>query len=149
MVATTFKRDANVATEQDRERLASISRLLARASAHAPQLVVDGEAVELPTPIVELLTQSVQAIERGETLTVVPHDRLLTSQEAADVLSVSRPYLVRLLERGEIPFTMTGTHRRILASDLLAYKARRDAKRREGLRQLTQLSEELGLYADV
>ena len=70
----------------------------------------------------------------------------LTTQEAADLLNVSRQYLVRLLEDGAMPFTKTGTHRRIRFGDLMAYKRARDATRRQGLKRLTRLSEELGLY---
>lgn len=77
---------------------------------------------------------------------VIPVDEELTTQEAADILNVSRPYLVSLLEQGVIPFVKTGTHRRIPLGDLLEYKTRRDAQRRKALTELTQLSQELGLY---
>ncbi|HEX5503538.1 MAG TPA: excisionase family DNA-binding protein, partial [Thermomicrobiales bacterium] len=76
----------------------------------------------------------------------VPVYRELTTQQAADLLNVSRQYLIRLLERGDLPFTRTGTHRRIRLDDVLRYKDARSARRREGLRRLTRLSEELGLY---
>ncbi len=67
-------------------------------------------------------------------------------QEAAELLNVSRPFLVKLLEQGAMPYTMVGTHRRIRFEDLTAYKEQRDNQRRESLKRLTQLSEEMGLY---
>jgi excisionase family DNA binding protein len=62
------------------------------------------------------------------------------------MLNISRPYLIKLLEQGDIPFTKTGTHRRVRFSDLMEYKKYRDSERRKGLAELTQLSQELGLY---
>lgn len=72
--------------------------------------------------------------------------RELTTQEAADFLNVSRQYFVQLLERGDIRFAKTGTHRRVEFGDVLAYKQRRDAQRRQILDELTQLGQEMGDY---
>jgi excisionase family DNA binding protein len=88
----------------------------------------------------------VHELAQGEAVTVVPVNKELTTQEAADILNVSRPYLVKLLEEGEIPFVKTGTHRRVRFIDLMAHKRRRDAERRRGLARLTQMSQEMGLY---
>ena len=73
-------------------------------------------------------------------------EKLLTSQQAADLLGVSRQYLVQLLERGDLPFTKAGTHRRVQVKDLMAYKQHWDAERRAALNRLVELSEEFGLY---
>jgi excisionase family DNA binding protein len=91
----------------------------------------------------EGLRKVVEAMSRGESVTVIPHDKQLTSQEAAEILSVSRPHLIELLDRGELPFHRVGTHRRIKIEDALAYRERRDAERRAALAELTRLSEEL------
>jgi excisionase family DNA binding protein len=72
--------------------------------------------------------------------------KLLTVDAAADLLNVSRPYLFRLLDHEDIPSTGSGEHRHIALADLLGYKQRRDARRREALRELTQMSQEFGLY---
>ncbi|HZR43328.1 MAG TPA: helix-turn-helix domain-containing protein [Ktedonobacteraceae bacterium] len=70
----------------------------------------------------------------------------LTTQEAADILNISKAYMIKLLEQGDIPFIKVGTHRRILLDDLMDYKQRRDASRKKSLAELTQMSQELGLY---
>ncbi len=77
---------------------------------------------------------------------IFPSSNSFTTQEAADLLNVSRPYVVKLLEEGKIPFTKVGTHRRIGFGDVLEYKKRFDAERRKGLAELTRLAEEMGDY---
>ena len=79
----------------------------------------------------------------GRSITLVPHDKELTTQEAADILHVSRPHLIKLLDRGDLPFHRVGTHRRIRIEDVLTYRDRRDAERSAALDELTKLSEEL------
>ncbi|MBV9798925.1 MAG: helix-turn-helix domain-containing protein [Solirubrobacterales bacterium] len=102
-----------------------------------------GERIELPASAFEALKLVIDALAGGQSITLVPHDKELTSQEAADVLHVSRPHLIKLLDFGEIPFHRVGTHRRIRLEDVLAYRARRDAERDAALSELTRLSEEL------
>ena len=111
---------------------------------HAPYLIApDGARVELPASVVDALQVVLDALSRGQTITIVPRDRELTSQEAADVLNVSRPHLIKLLGEGAVPFHRVGTHRRIKIEDVLAYRERRDAERDAALAELTRLSEEL------
>jgi len=103
----------------------------------------DGEGIELPESAVEALRVIIEAMADGRSITLVPHDKELTSQEAADILRVSRPHLIKLLDRGELRFHLVGTHRRIRIEDVLAYRDRRDAERDAALRELARLSEEL------
>lgn len=103
----------------------------------------DGETIEVPQSALRALKLVVAAMTRGQTVTLVPHGRELTSQQAADILHVSRPHLVKLLDEGDIPHYKVGTHRRVRIEDVLAYRRRRAATRRERLDELTRLSEEL------
>jgi excisionase family DNA binding protein len=143
-IATT---EPATATAEEQALLRDIEALLERESSDPAMLLSpSGEAVVLPDTAYQLLRQVVQHLARDEAVSVIPISRELTTQQAADLLNVSRPYLIRLLDSGDIPYHRTGTHRRIQLNDLLAYKRERDAERREGLRQLTRTSQQLGLY---
>ena len=76
------------------------------------------------------------------------HDREITTQEAADILNVLQPFLVKLLENGEIPHIKVGSHRRILFQDVMIYKEQRKVKRRQGLKELTQFLQDEGFYEE-
>lgn len=86
-----------------------------------------GDRVELPEEIYRVLRQVVEALRQGLAVTVAPLAQALTTQQAADLLGVSRPTVIKLLDQGKIPFERVGTHRRILLRDLLAYRERRRA----------------------
>jgi excisionase family DNA binding protein len=117
------------------------------AKGQVPLLVLpNGEQVELPEEAAGLLRDLFAALAEGEAVSVVPLRREFSTQEAADLLNISRQGLVNLLEAGKLPFLKRNKHRRIRAADLLRYKRQRDAERAEALRELTQLSEESGDY---
>jgi excisionase family DNA binding protein len=103
----------------------------------------DGERIELPDSALEALRVIIETMAQGRSITLVPHDKELTSQEAADILHVSRPHLIKLLDRGDLPFHRVGTHRRIRIEDVLAYRDLRDAEREAALGELARLSQEL------
>ncbi|MFV8750914.1 helix-turn-helix domain-containing protein [Nannocystaceae bacterium ST9] len=109
----------------------------------------DGRSVELPDTVFHLFVRVVEVLARGDAVTVVPVGKQLTTQQAANILNVSRQYLVRLLDEGRIPFTKTGTHRRVKIEDVLEFKRVRDDERRAGLDELTALSEEFGGYSEL
>jgi excisionase family DNA binding protein len=114
------------------------------AEAQKPYLLSpDGERIEIPESAFEALRIVIDAMADGRSITLVPHDKELTTQEAADILHVSRPHLIKLLDRGDFPFHRVGTHRRIRIEDVLTYRDRRDAERSAALDELTKLSEEL------
>lgn len=104
------------------------------------------EAVELPVSVLNALQLLISHLAQGDTVKLVPIHKEMSTQEAADLLNVSRPYLIQLLEQGAIPYHRVGTHRRIRFPDVMAYKQRRDADRAKHHRRLIELSEEYGLY---
>jgi len=106
----------------------------------------DGEAIELPPLVFYVLERVAEVMARGDSITVVPVGKEVTTQQAANLLNVSRQYLVRLLEEGRIPFRKTGKHRRLRIEDVLEFKEKRDKDRRAGLRELSQLTQEYGGY---
>lgn len=103
----------------------------------------DGDTTEIPESVFHALKLVVQSMAQGQAITLVPHGKELTSQEAADLLHVSRPHLIKLLGQDAIPHHKVGTHRRVRIEDVLAYRSRRDATRREKLDELIRISEEL------
>ena len=128
-------------------KLAELAEALRRpASVSARLLGSNGAELNLPEPVHQLLERIVEMLARGLAVTLVPVDKLLTTQQAADLLNVSRQYLIRLLEDGKLPFSKVGTHRRLKIEDVLKYKNRRDSDRRGKLAELTQLTEEAGGY---
>ncbi|MGE3542098.1 MAG: helix-turn-helix domain-containing protein [Candidatus Tectimicrobiota bacterium] len=112
------------------------------------RLVEDGqetETVTVPAAALTLLLRLLNEMARGHAVTLLPLHTELTTQQAAEVLNVSRPYLIRLLEEGQLPYRKVGTHRRVALQDVLAYKARTDTARREALDELTAEAQRLGL----
>lgn len=105
----------------------------------------EDEEVVLPARAVEVLRAVLEQLAQGNAVTVVPAHTELTTQQAADLLNVSRPYLVQLLEEGSIPHRKVGPRRRIRLADLLSYIRRDEERRRETLRELTREAQELGL----
>lgn len=108
----------------------------------------DGSEVQLPESLRTVLTQASRQLLRGSRVSLVALQTLLTTQQAAELLSVSRPYLIRLLDRGELSFEFVGTHRRIQIEDVLRYRQKRSRGRREALRRLSKEADELGIYAE-
>ena len=101
-----------------------------------------GEAVRLAPAIADLVIDLLGGVASGHTVTLVPTGAMLTTQQAADILSVSRPHLSKLLKSGKIPFVSVGAHRRVMHTDLMAYIDRRDAARHAALDHLARLGQE-------
>ena len=101
--------------------------------------------VRIPTSALRLLLEVLTEIGQGNAVSIIPIHAELTTQEAADVLNVSRPFLVQLLEKGQMPFHKIGTHRRVRYQDVIDYKNRIDAERRKALGDLAAEAQELGL----
>jgi excisionase family DNA binding protein len=105
-----------------------------------------GEEMLLPSEVYDVLFKVVTAMSKGQAISVVPKSQRLTTREAADFLGISRPTLVKILENGEIPFEQPSRHRRVLLSDLVAFKQRRRRSRRTTLAEMTRNAAEQGLY---
>jgi excisionase family DNA binding protein len=105
----------------------------------------DHTSIPLPNAVVPLLQRILEEFASGHDVTVMSTKAELTTQQAADLLSVSRPHLVKLLETGALPFHKVGTHRRVVLEDALEYQRREDAARLEVLAELTREAQELGL----
>jgi excisionase family DNA binding protein len=105
-----------------------------------------GEARLLPDSLYSFLVELIGLLNEWKSVMIVQHQAKLTTVEAASILGVSRQFLVNLLERGEIPYHMVGTHRRIYAQELFQYKAQRDGDRHKAIRDLAQAETSEGLY---
>jgi excisionase family DNA binding protein len=146
---TTLAERANQ-KDQDiaRKALPSVCELAkVYASRKEPVIVEiqDDEQVHLvlPVKVFELLDHILSLMADGKAFSLVPEDSELTTQQAADMLNVSRPFLVKLLEAGELPFKKVGSHRRILMEDLLSYISISEANRGKALKELARQAQDL------
>jgi excisionase family DNA binding protein len=124
-----------------------LSRLVGRAPLRVRVLDNGDEqdVLELPATAVRLLLDILEQTALGNAITIIPIHAELTSQQGADLLNVSRPFLVKRLEEGEIPFRKVGSHRRIRFDDLMRYKREVDERRRNTLEELAAQAQELDL----
>jgi excisionase family DNA binding protein len=109
----------------------------------AQLIAPDGRKHLLPPSLYEVLLRAAHQLANGQAVSIVPIGTKLSTQQTAELLGVSRPHVVKLLESGQIPHTKTGKHRRVLLSDVLAYRERQAVTRREALDELAALSEDL------
>ncbi|PPK67954.1 helix-turn-helix domain-containing protein [Actinokineospora auranticolor] len=122
-------------------------RALTQSSGRTATLTApDGTALEFPAEIFDILRDVVVAMSQGLAITVAPQHTVLTTSEAAHLLGVSRPTLVRLLEAGDIPFEQPNRHRRVRLADVLAYQERARRARASGLDGMVRSGEDGGLY---
>ena len=139
--------------ESEHDDVVALSRQIAgdagthRRPEHACIIIGRGGT---PTPIPEsvffLFERIVEILTRGDAVTVVPVGKELTTQQAADMLNISRQFLIRLLDERKLPYSKTGKHRRLKIEDVLAYKEKRSQERRAGLRKLSELTQDFGGY---
>lgn len=108
-----------------------------------------GRRAELPRAVAGLLDEILKNMQAGKAVSIVPEHQQLTTQRAANLLGVSRPFMVRLLEEGELTFHMVGSHRRVYLKDLLAYKKRRDEARHDSINRMARMELEAGTYDKV
>lgn len=147
--------DPRTLSEKERSALRSQLRQLAApdkdgAPVGPVTLQVQGETekttIALPPAAARPLLDLLADLAEGRTVSIADAEEELTTREAADLLNVSRPYLTQLLKDGEIPSHKVGSHHRVYRRDVLTYKARRQTESEAAMRELTRLSQELGLY---
>ncbi len=129
-----------------RSSAVELSRLLARLpEADRARVQLDGRDMVVPRQALALLRDLLAEMAQGNAVTIVPTHAELTTQQAADLLNVSRPHVVKLLEMGSIPFSRVGTHRRIRYEDLLAYRDERHERVQSALDELVEQAQELDM----
>lgn len=131
--------DAAIAVQSSRQ----LAALLGKGEDTRLRLYDGNETLEVPTKAIRLLVDILQAMGRGEVLSIIPIHKELTTQEAANFLNVSRPYLVKLLEEGHIPYHRNGVRRKVLFRDLMDYKVKRDVESQTLLEDLITEAEDL------
>lgn len=132
------------AVEQAKESSRTLSKYAGVDRVNLSLKGSNGESDELilPGDVLQILLDVLSEMSRGNAISLIPHHQELSTQEAANLLNVSRPHLVALLEKGDIPFRKVGAHRRVLLTDVMAYKERIDANRLKALDELTALSQD-------
>ena len=136
-----------VPTKDQQPSLARVHEALGRSFRDGAAIVgPSGEKTPIPEPLYEVLIQAVRELERGRAITVVSADKELSTQQAADLLNISRPFLIRLLDAGQIPYRKVGTHRRLALVDVLTYRQSRSKERKTVLGELAREAQKSATY---
>jgi excisionase family DNA binding protein len=131
----------------DHRDLAIMERSLARKRGKTARLTgFDGHNIEIPSDLVEALLLIVHQLQTGNGVSIAALRAEVTTAEAADLLNVSRPFVIKLLESGAMPFRKVGTHRRVRLIDVLEYRDRQDAVANAALNDMVRQAERHGLY---
>ncbi|MGA7495248.1 MAG: helix-turn-helix domain-containing protein [Isosphaeraceae bacterium] len=138
--------DAQLALESSRR----LSQFLAARPKKALRVRIEPEnepeeSISIPVAAFRLLNSILTEMAKGNAVTLIPVHAELTTQQAADILNVSRPFLIEQLEKGVIPYRKVGTHRRVMFKDLMEYKQTMDHNRLKALEELSVIDQELGL----
>jgi len=138
-----------VPTDEETERAKKFSRILAREFASAESVKIQredsDESIEIPRQVFNVLMRLLSVMSEGKAFSLIPMDKELTTQQAADILNVSRPYLNKILDLGEIAHRKVGRNRRIRFSDLMEYKKSQEQKSKAALQELADQAQELDM----
>lgn len=138
--------DGVEASRSDTPALRSLKEAMSHATVSTALATVNGRTLALPEPLFLILQSAASMLLQGERVTLAPVTKELSTQEAADLLNVSRPYLITLLDSGMIPYTKVGRNRRVCFGHVVEFRSKRDAERRQRLHDMIRKSEDLGLY---
>ncbi|MDE2571120.1 MAG: helix-turn-helix domain-containing protein [bacterium] len=134
----------------DRQAIHEVQQALSQAAVGSQGtaflVAPSGERIPLPMPLFQILRQAARLLSNGDSVSIAPIHKELTTQEAADLLNVSRPFLIKLLDQGKIAFVRAGRHRRVRFGDVMKYKQERQVERKRILQELIRQQEEDGLY---
>jgi excisionase family DNA binding protein len=128
----------------EQKRVEELDALLSRGN--AALVSSTGERIELPNTVYKILRKVVTLMAHGQAVTLVPDNQAVTTQRAADLLGMSRPFFVKLLETGAMAYHRIGNQRRVYLRDVLAYAKKRDEGRQAALDRLSRAAVEAGLY---
>ncbi len=146
VLRSTTKEDQRIAKSSMSKLRATSERIKSSESNFVEIKISENEDfLKIPKKALSLLFEILNNMAEGKSLTLIPSDAEVSTQQAADMLNVSRPHLVKLLEEGEIPFKKVGTHRRIELKSLIEYEKRFKEKRNEKLAFLVQQAQDLNL----
>lgn len=138
-----------VPSDKDTEKAKAFSRTLAREIAPESRITLhregDGEAIEIPDAVFNVLMKVLSVMSEGKPFTLIPMDEELTTQQAADILNVSRPFLNKILDLGDISHRKVGRNRRVKFSDVLAYKKQQERRSKDALQELADEAQELNM----
>ncbi len=149
MTTTAAGKGPIVAPEAERSSIASIEEYLESKAGRAARLLGPSkDGTLIPASLRRVLVTAARQLAEGNGVSIMPVTAEITTQQAADLLNVSRPFVIGLLDKGEIPFHKVGTHRRVRLKDLLAYRRRRDASRHAVIDRLAAEAQELGIYEE-
>ncbi len=125
-----------------------LSSILGQINSEDAEIEIEetNEKIRIPLRALKLLEQILRAMSQGKPLSIVPIAMEITTQKAAEIIGCSRPYLVKLLEKGEIEYTKVGKHRRIMFEDVLRYKKLMKENQKQNLIDIMNFDEEKGLY---
>jgi excisionase family DNA binding protein len=141
LIESPTKQEAEIAAQGSRQLAAILGK-----GETARLRIIDGDIdVIVPMSAVQMLVQILDQMAKGNAVSMVPIHAELTTQEAADFLNVSRPFLVKLLEEGEMAFRKVGVRRRILFKDLMEYRENSMVKKNKSLDALAAQAQELGM----
>ncbi len=130
------------------ESYSALSSILSQLKQDDTEIEIEetNDRIKIPIKALKLLSEILKSMSEGKPISIVPIATEVTTQKAAEILGCSRPHLVKLLEQGEIDFTMVGRHRRILFEDVIKYKNEMKQKQKKHIIDIMNFDDEIGLY---